>query len=64
MRKELLQRQQETKTLKEDFDKRNRQIQKESKELDETCEKVEALKVCTTYGVFIYMVICFLTNFV
>ena len=40
-----MQRGQETKNLKEDLEKRNRQIQKECKELDGTLEKVEALKV-------------------
>ncbi len=35
----------ESKTLKEEMDKRNRQIQKEKKELEGSAEEVEKLKV-------------------
>ena len=45
MRKEIGQRQMETKTLKEELDKRTRQIQKEKKEYDASNEEVEKLKV-------------------
>ena len=45
MRKEINQRKLEVKTLKEDLDNYNRQIQIRSKDIEETTEQMQKLKV-------------------